>query len=111
MESFIGMFQGLFGKLVPGQVIPFSVVRGGSTVGMGGKFVEFSGSSVRVIWHDVSILGSAVICCASRSYAGCPCPECFDARRRLAQIEYHVIFGFARSPNLSSHIETGRGFF
>jgi len=47
------MFHGLLGELVPGLVILFSVVRGGSTVGMGGKLVEFSGSLVRVIWHGV----------------------------------------------------------
>jgi hypothetical protein len=55
LESFVGMFQGLFGKLVSRLVILFSVVRGGSTVGVGGKFMEFSSSLMRVIWHGVPI--------------------------------------------------------
>src|SRR6267378_4517944 len=41
LESFIGMFQRLFGMLVSGLVIFFSVVRGGSSL-------------VRVVWHSVS---------------------------------------------------------
>jgi len=55
LESFVGMFQGLFRELVPCLVILFSVVRGSSTVGVGGKFVEFSRSLVRAIWHSVPI--------------------------------------------------------
>jgi hypothetical protein len=55
MERFIGMFEGLFGELVPGLVILFSVVCRGSTVGVRGKFVEFSSPLVRVIWHGVPI--------------------------------------------------------
>jgi hypothetical protein len=55
LESFVGMFQGLFRDLVPCLVILFSVVRGSSTVGVGGKFVEFSRSLVRAIWHSVPI--------------------------------------------------------
>ncbi len=55
LKSFIGMFQGLFGKLVSSLVILFSVVCGGSTVGVGGEFMEFSSSLVRVIWHSVPI--------------------------------------------------------
>jgi hypothetical protein len=53
LESFIGMFQRLFGMLVSGLMIFFPVVRGGSTVRMGGEFVEFRSSLVRVIWHSV----------------------------------------------------------
>ncbi len=45
------MFQRLFGVFVPGLVISFSVVHGGSTVGVCSKFVEFGSSLVRVIWH------------------------------------------------------------
>jgi hypothetical protein len=45
----------LFGELVPGLVILFPVVRSGRTVGVGGKFVQFSSSLVRVIWHSIPI--------------------------------------------------------
>jgi len=54
LESFIGMFQCLFGMFVSGLVIFFPVVRGGSTVRVCGKFVVLGSSSVRVIWHSVS---------------------------------------------------------
>jgi hypothetical protein len=52
LESFIGMFQRLFGMLVSGLVITFPVVRGGSTVRVCGEFVEFGSSLVRVVWHS-----------------------------------------------------------
>jgi hypothetical protein len=39
LESSIGMFQGLFGKLASSLVILFSVVGGGSAVGVCGEFV------------------------------------------------------------------------
>jgi hypothetical protein len=64
-ESLVGMFQCLFGELVAGPVIFFSVVCRGSTVGVGGKFVKFSGSLVRVIWHWRSDLSLEIICGAS----------------------------------------------
>ncbi len=54
LESFIGMFQRLFGMLVSGLVIFFSVMRGGRTVGVCGEFVVFGSSLVRVAWHSVS---------------------------------------------------------
>ena len=46
LESFIGMFKRLFGMLVSGLVIFFSVVHGGSTVRVCGEFVEFGSSLV-----------------------------------------------------------------
>ncbi len=55
LKSFIGMFQGLFGMLVPGQVIFFTVVSGGGAVRVCGELVEFGSSLVRVIWHGVSL--------------------------------------------------------
>ncbi len=55
LKSFIGMFQGLLGMLVPGQVIFFTVVRGGGAVRVRGEFVEFGSSLVRVVWHGVSL--------------------------------------------------------
>jgi hypothetical protein len=38
-----GMFVSLFAKLVRAQVISFSMGDRGSSVGMGGKIMEFSG--------------------------------------------------------------------
>ncbi len=55
LESFIGMFQGLFGMLVSGLVIILCVVCSGGTVRVCGEFVEFGSSLVGVIWHDVSL--------------------------------------------------------
>jgi len=46
LESLIGVFKCLFGMLVSGLVIFFPVVYGGSTVRMGGEFVEFGSSLV-----------------------------------------------------------------
>jgi hypothetical protein len=54
LESFIGVFQRLFGMLVSGLMIFFPVVRGCSTVRVCGEFVEFGSSLVRIIWHSVS---------------------------------------------------------
>jgi hypothetical protein len=54
LESFIGMFQCLFGMFMSGLVIFLPVVRGGSTVRVCGEFVELGRSLVRVIWHSVS---------------------------------------------------------
>jgi hypothetical protein len=53
LHGFTGMFQGLSGMLVPGQVIFFSVVRGSSPVRVCGEFVEFGSSLVRVVRHRV----------------------------------------------------------
>lgn len=54
LESFISMFQCLFGMFVSSLVIFFPVVRRGSTVRVCGEFVVLRSSSVRVIWHGVS---------------------------------------------------------
>ena len=51
LHGFTCVLQRLSGMLVPGQVIFFSVVRGGSAVRVRGEFVEFSSSLVRVVWH------------------------------------------------------------
>lgn len=51
------MFQRLFGMLVSSLVIFFPVVRGGDTVRMCGKVVEFGGALVRVSWHSFPALG------------------------------------------------------
>ena len=54
LRSFIRIFQRLFGMLVPGLVIFFPVVRGGSTVRVCGEFVELGSFLVRLIRHSVS---------------------------------------------------------
>jgi hypothetical protein len=48
LESFIGVFQGLFGMLLCGLVVFFPVVCGSGTMRVCGEFVEFSSSLVRV---------------------------------------------------------------
>jgi hypothetical protein len=55
LGSLIGVFQGLLGELVSGQVILFTMVRGGGTVRVCGEFVEFGRSLVGVAWHAVSL--------------------------------------------------------
>jgi hypothetical protein len=45
------VLHGLPGQLVPAQVIAFIVMRHGGPVGMRGKFVEFSGSSMGIARH------------------------------------------------------------
>lgn len=44
LQSFTRMFQRLFGKLVAGQVIFFSMVHRGSPVGVRGELVKLGGS-------------------------------------------------------------------
>jgi hypothetical protein len=51
LESLVGMFHCLLGMLMPGLVIFFPVVHGGSTVRVCSEFMEIGGSLVRVIWH------------------------------------------------------------
>jgi hypothetical protein len=46
------MFHRLLGVLVSGLVIFLAVADGGSTVSVSRKFVELSGSHVRIVWHD-----------------------------------------------------------
>jgi hypothetical protein len=53
LEGFIGLLQRLFGMLVSGLVIYFTVVRGGSTVGVWGELVDVGSWLVRGIWHGV----------------------------------------------------------
>ena len=52
LQSFIGMFQGLFGMLMSSQVIFFPVMHGGSTVRVGREFMEFRRSLMRIIRHS-----------------------------------------------------------
>jgi hypothetical protein len=59
LESFIGMFQGLFGMLLSSLVVFFPVVCGSGTVRVCGEFVEFSSSLVRVTWHGISLVSAA----------------------------------------------------
>jgi hypothetical protein len=59
LECFSGIFQCLFGMLVSGLVIFFSVVRSGDTMRVCGEFVKFGGSSVRIAWHCSSVRQSS----------------------------------------------------
>ena len=54
LERLLGMLHGLPGLLVPGLVIFFSVMRGGSPVRVRCEFVELRSSLMRVIWHGAS---------------------------------------------------------
>ncbi len=54
LECLIGIFHGLFGMLVPGLVIFFPMVCGGSTVRVCGEFMELGSSLVRVIRHSAT---------------------------------------------------------
>ena len=49
------MLQRLLGMLMSGQMIFLAVMRGRSAMRVGGEFMEFCSSLVRVIWHSVSI--------------------------------------------------------
>ena len=53
LHGFTRMLQRLSGMLVPGQVIFFSMMRGGSSVRVRGEFVEFGSSLVRIVWHSI----------------------------------------------------------
>jgi hypothetical protein len=55
LKGFVGMLEGLFGMLVCGLVVFFAVMHGGGAVGVGGEFVKFGGSDVRLFGHGVSI--------------------------------------------------------
>ena len=46
LHGFRRVFQGLSGMLVPGQMIFFAVMHGGSTVRVGSLFVELGSSLV-----------------------------------------------------------------
>jgi hypothetical protein len=54
LHGFTRVFQRLFGMLMSGLVILFSVVRGGGTVRVCGEFVEFGSFFVRLMRHNVS---------------------------------------------------------
>jgi hypothetical protein len=51
LESLGGVFQCLPGMLLPGLVIFFSMMRRGSAVRVGGEFMEFGSSLVRIVRH------------------------------------------------------------
>jgi hypothetical protein len=70
LGSFIGVFQGLLGKLVSGQVILFTMVGGGGTVCVCGEFVEFGRSLVGVVWHAVSFCYLRIIPFSKLSHKG-----------------------------------------
>jgi hypothetical protein len=49
-----GVLVRLFAEFVSGKMISLAVSRGGRGVGMGSKVMEFCGSIVRALWHDLS---------------------------------------------------------
>jgi len=55
LVSPMGMFQGLSGVLLPGQVILFSMLFRGGTMSMSGQIVKFSSSSMGIA-HRCSAL-------------------------------------------------------
>jgi hypothetical protein len=61
LVSFIGVFQRLFGMLLPGLVIFFPVVCGSRTVRMCCEFVEFCGSLVRVVWQGLFLSVNCIL--------------------------------------------------
>jgi hypothetical protein len=44
--------HGLLGVLMSGQVIFFSMMHCGGAMSVGGLFVKFSGTLMRIVWHD-----------------------------------------------------------
>jgi hypothetical protein len=52
LQSFVGMFQGLFGMLMSGQVIFFPVMYGGCAVRVGREFMELCCSLMRIVGHS-----------------------------------------------------------
>jgi hypothetical protein len=58
LERFAGMLQCLPGMFLTGLVIFFSMVRCGTAVRVGGKFMEFGSSLVRIVWHGSFLLRS-----------------------------------------------------
>jgi hypothetical protein len=87
LGSFIGVFQGLLGKLVSVQVVFFVVARGGGTVRVCGEFVEFGGPLVRVVWHGASLSVRGIL--ESFDFPGCPIrdtrPTMFSGMRQEAR--------------------------
>jgi len=51
LQSFVGMFHGLFGMLMAAEMIFFAMVYGCGAVGMGRLFVKLRSSLMRIIWH------------------------------------------------------------
>jgi len=54
LQSVVGMFQGLFGMLMSGQVIFFLVMHCGNTVRVGREFVKLRSPLMRIIGHSDS---------------------------------------------------------
>jgi hypothetical protein len=53
LKCLLGVLQSLSRMLVSGQVILFSVMRGGGAMGVRSLLVKFSGALMRIIWHGV----------------------------------------------------------
>ena len=57
LMGFVGVFHGLAGMLVSGEVILLAVLRRGGTVRVRSHFVEFGSSIMRIVVHDGSLFG------------------------------------------------------
>jgi hypothetical protein len=55
-----GVFVRLHGQFVRSEMISFVMGGGGGRVGMGGKVMELSNSSVRALWHGLLLIPSMV---------------------------------------------------
>ena len=54
-KSVGGVFHRLLGMFVARLMIPFAMMRRGSTVSVSGKLVELRGSLMRIVWHTVPL--------------------------------------------------------
>ena len=54
-KSFGRVFHRLLGMFVARLMILFAMMRRGSTVSVCGKFVEFRGSLMRIVWHTLPL--------------------------------------------------------
>jgi hypothetical protein len=57
LGGFVGMLEGLTGKLLARQMILLAVRDGGGAMSVGSKFVEFSSALMRILWHGGMVLG------------------------------------------------------
>jgi hypothetical protein len=57
LMGLVGVFHGLAGMFVSGEVILLAVLRGGGTVRVRGHFVEFGSSIMRIVVHHGSFSG------------------------------------------------------
>jgi hypothetical protein len=71
--------------LVCGLVIFFAVMHGGGAVGVGGEFVKFGGSDVRLFGHRVSVPRFLSPTIGSFRFPGCPIADTCVAGQRTRE--------------------------